>query len=166
MTPATTLNAPANGSSGASQPAGPAHSVFGSGYGGESSDGVIRQPGAPTLPPNVRTVPDLDEPPLPRPVNSAPQLLNPRDKTATRTSLGDGARRGLVNAGRDSRWGVVPAQWPTTERASGQLSQRPVTPRSVHELRDASGLANSPYASQQESHRQYDDGGWKTAAGF
>jgi len=150
MTPAATLNAPANGPSGASHQAGPAHSVFGSGYREESDDGVIRAPGAKPLPPSVRTVPDLDEPPTPRPVNNAPLLLDPRDKTAR----------------RDRRWGVVPAQWPTKDRSSGQLSQRPVAPRSVHESYDASGLANSPYASPPANVANYEDGGWKTAAGF
>jgi len=150
MTPAATLSAPANESSGASQQAGPAHSVFGSGYREETGDGVIRAPGMKALPPSVRTVPDLDEPPMPRPVNSAPQLLDPRDKTA----------------GRDRRWGVVPAQWPTKERTSGQLSQRPVAPRSAHETYNANRLSNSPNVSQPANVANYEDGGWKTAAGF
>jgi hypothetical protein len=159
MTPATILNAPANGSSGPNQQTGPAHSVFGSGYQTESNDGVIRQPGGPGLPPSVRTVPDLDEPPLPRTVYSAPQLLDPRDKTARSVING----RGFGAAGR---WGVVPAQWPTKEPVSGQLSQRPVTPRSAHETSYTRDLKNSPYASQEANAAKYDDAGWKTAAGF
>jgi hypothetical protein len=162
LTPAATLNAPANGASSESQPAGPAHSVFGSGFRGEASDGVIRQPGAPGLPPSVRTVPDLDEPPTPKPVNNAPQLLDPRDKTARRGTPTATNGRGFGAV----RWGVVPAQWPTQQLASGQLSQRPVAPRSAHETFEASGLSHSPYASRQTKTADYDDAGWKTAAGF
>jgi hypothetical protein len=49
-------------------------------------------------------VPDLDAPETPRPVNAAPQLLNPRDKTA--------------RAG--NRWAVVPAIWPERRPRSMQ----------------------------------------------
>ncbi len=160
MTPAMSRGETTSGTT-PSQERGAPHSVFGSGYRNgseantdatrpEASDGVIRAPGMPALPPSVRTVPDLDEPPVPRPASAAPQLLDPRDKTAN----------------RDRRWGVVPAQWPTKERASGQLSQRPVAPRSAHETYEASGLSKSPYASEGRNSARYDDGGWKAAAGL
>jgi hypothetical protein len=52
----------------------------------------------PELHPQVRAIPDPDAAAPPQPVNRAPQLLDPRDKTA---QLGT------------RRWGVVPAVWPT-----------------------------------------------------
>lgn len=87
----------------------PPRSVFGSGYrttpAPSSDQPVIRAPELrPAMPPHVETVPDIDAPKTPRPVNSAPQLLNPRDKTA---------RYG-------SRWAVVPALWPQSPKRSLQ----------------------------------------------
>lgn len=138
----------------------PAHSVFGSGYRGQTpaaaapsrSTGndiqVIRAPDlAPALPPNVQTVPDLDAPQTPKPVNSAPQLLNPRDKTAS----------------RDSRWAVVPAKWPQRQTASNQLRDRPVVQTKSHQPSVSAAPAKSPYL-QPVSAPKYDDGGWKSAA--
>jgi hypothetical protein len=127
--------------------AGPSHSVFGSGYrGGSRSDaaagdsGVIRAPElGPAMPPSVQTVPDLDAPAPPRPTNSAPQLINPRDKTA----------------GVGNRWAVVPAKWPEKQSATRQLSDRPVSPTKGH---------TSPYATSQPAAPKYDDSGWKTGA--
>ena len=110
-----------------------------------SDDGVIRAPDMPrALPPSVQTVPDLDAPVQPRPVNAVPQLLDPRDKTA----------------GRDPRWAVVPAQWPTKNTAARQLSERPTVETKAYEAR---GLAGSPYVNAQPSAGEYDDRGWKTA---
>src|SRR5262245_37113016 len=139
---------------------GPNHSVFGSGYRGSAaqfdsnnaaSDGVIRAPELqPALPRGVQSVPDPDVQESARPLNSvpnssAPKLLDPRDKTAS----------------RDPRWAVVPAQWPT-KAVSGQLSERPVAPTKVYQA--AAPLSASPYASSQVSAADYDDLGWKTAA--
>jgi hypothetical protein len=105
---------------------------------------VIRAPELrPALPPSVQSVPDLDAP-LPRPASAAPQLLDPRDKTAT----------------RNSRWAVVPALWPTKSSRSNQLSERPTVETKAHEAR---GLAGSPYISSQLGTSDYDDRGWKTA---
>src|SRR5262249_10926424 len=77
----------------------PTHSVFGSGYRGTKSDDMtIRAPElGPALPPNVQTIPDLDKPPMPKAGSKAPQLIEPRDKTAKFA---------------DARWAVVPAVWP------------------------------------------------------
>ncbi len=145
----------------------PNHSVFGSGYRGSqsnsASDGVIRAPELqPALPRGVQSVPDPDAQEPPRslnsvPGNSAPKLLDPRDKMA----------------GRDPRWAVVPALWPTKAEASkadahasgsaaGQLSARPVAPTKAYQA--SAPLSASPYAASQASAADYDDRGWKTAA--
>src|SRR5205085_8260917 len=86
---------------------------------GSSNDmGLIRPPGSSrTLAPGVQTVPDLDSPIVPRPVNSAPKLIDPRDKTA-----------GIKN-----RWAAVPAKWPEKNAGRNQLSQRPVTQMRAYE---------------------------------
>jgi hypothetical protein len=106
--------------------------VFGSGYNGN----VIRAPElGPAMPPNVQTVPDLDAQEQSRPVNRAPQLLDPRDKTA--------ALR------RDQRWAVVPAKWPTVE------------PRTTHQA--ASHLTSTRPTSAKITAPTYDDSGWKSA---
>jgi hypothetical protein len=147
-----------NGSTNNNSQGGPAHNVFGSGF---RSDGVIRSPDSPPLPPGVQTVPDLDAPQAPQPLNSAPKLLDPRDKTAL----------------RDPRWAVVPALWPsqsqpqpqtqtqTHAQASGsiggQLSERPVSQTKAFE---PAPLASSPYAAATPNVADYDERGWKTAA--
>jgi len=132
---------------------GPSHSVFGSGYRGSSparteasrpTDGVIRAPDVgPALPPSVQTVPDLDAPRSPQPNNVAPQLLDPRDKTAR----------------RDPRWAVVPAQWPQKE--ARPLGERGFVATKSHEPRK---MTASPYVKAQADAVVYDDGGWKSAA--
>ncbi|HMC10285.1 MAG TPA: hypothetical protein VKH44_03305, partial [Pirellulaceae bacterium] len=159
----TPANSPADAASTTtpnSTQSGPNHSVFGSGYRGatparpeapraSANDGVIRAPDlAPALPPSVQTVPDLDAPQSPRPVNGAPQLLDPRDKTAF----------------RDPRWAVVPAQWPTKASASHQLSDRPVVQTKSHQPHDSGITTQSPYINSQPNPADYDDRGWKTAA--
>ena len=100
---------------------------------------------APALPRGVQTVPDPDVQESPRPLNNAPKLLDPRDKTA----------------GRDPRWAVVPALWPTKTTA-GQLSDRPVAQTKVYQ--PAAPLSGSPYTASQPSAADYDDRGWKTGA--
>ena len=114
------------------QSSGPSHSVFGSGY----KSNVIRAPElGPAMPPNVTTVPDLNAQQHPRPVNRAPQLIDPRDKTAAR--------------GRDPRWGVVPAKWPAAETQSLQQA--------------ASHMASTRPMSAKIATPVYDDSGWKSA---
>jgi hypothetical protein len=112
----------------------PSHSVFGSGYNGN----VIRAPELrPALPPNVQTVPDLDVTEQPRPINRAPQLIAPRDKTATLR--------------RDQRWAVVPAKWPTVATKTVASQVAPVAHRAATRLMSATQAAPV-----------YDDGGWKS----
>jgi hypothetical protein len=136
---------------------------------GANDMGLIRPPGSSRmLAPGVQTVPDLDSPvarPVdaagtPRPVNSAPKLLDPRDKTA-----------GIKN-----RWAAVPAKWPEPNASAKQLSQRPVTQMRAYEASAANATMKSPYISTQNvsaphvsvqpNPADYDDRGWKTAAGF
>jgi hypothetical protein len=162
LTPANSYG-PANGVTTSNMHTGPAHSVFGSGYRGSSATrpessrpnategGAIRAPElGPALPPSVQIVPDLDAPSSPGPTNSAPPLLDPRDKTA----------------GRDPRWAVVPAQWPKKEAAAHQLSDRPIVEMRSHESRDNRATTVSPYKQSQSNAAEYDDRGWKSAAGF
>jgi hypothetical protein len=150
VAPMTPPAAPSKGGAAVNEKASePAHSVFGSGYRANSSSrgdsrqstdnsGPIRSPELrPALPPNVRTVPDLDTPAVPPADNRAPQLLSPRDKTA-------------LNAG--SKWAVVPAVWPSPPIAQArQLSERPV-------------VATKAFAPAAERNAaDYDDRGWKSA---
>jgi hypothetical protein len=112
---------------------------------------VIRAPDlSPALPPSVQTVPDLDAPQSPKPVNSAPQLLDPRDKTAR----------------ADKRWAVVPAQWPKKDSASRQLGDRPVAPTKAYQPQSSGVTATSPYVHAPSNSSDYDDRGWKSAASF
>jgi hypothetical protein len=98
---------------------------------------VIRAPELrPAMPPSVETVPDIDAPKTPRPVNSAPQLLNPRDKTAQA-----GSRWAA------SRWDVVPAVWPEPQ----PHATRPVSLRTTN---------ITPVTPQADL---YDDRGWRTS---
>lgn len=149
LTPASNATS-ASGSAGAAPPTsamppaadknGPPHSVFGSGFrpapAQSHNSNVIRAPELrPAMPPNVQTVPDLDATLPPRPANSAPQLLNPRDKTASAAS----------------RWAVVPALWP----------QHPVKHTSSTHLVQTSNVKQVPAATQPVSDG-YDDGGWRS----
>ena len=119
----------------------------GSGFGGGgtfpaganySPGPVLRPPTAeasPTLHPSIQPVPDPAVNQPARPVNRAPQLLDPRDKTATPG---------------DRRWAVVPAVWPKQAlRASEQSPYRVYQERSL----------NTPAANSSE----YDDTGWTSA---
>jgi hypothetical protein len=99
--PATGTNSTNGPSTAPEKSSAPPRSVFGSGYrtkpAPSGDNQVIRAPELrPAMPPDVETVPDIDAPKTPRPTNAAPQLLNPRDKTARAAS----------------RWAVVPAVWP------------------------------------------------------
>jgi hypothetical protein len=113
---------------------GPSHSVFGSGY----KSNVIRAPElSPALPPNVQSVPDLDAQQQPQPMNRAPQLIDPRDKTAVRG---------------DSRWAVVKAKWPSQP-----------TKLSVSQRLPAGKQTTAHLTGTVPSAPVYDDGGWKSA---
>lgn len=145
---------PVEKSSGNPAPSGGA-SVTGSGFRASDSteSNVIRQPSSSrALPPSVQTVPDIDSPSAPRPINSAPKLIDPRDKTAR---LGN-------------RWAAVPAKWPEQNVPAKQLQDRPVTQLRAYEAQNVSGPMNSPYKNSAPlvNAAKYDDGGWKTAAGY
>jgi hypothetical protein len=134
LTPALMPPAPTGPSLNGNALTGPSHSVFGSGY----QNNVIRAPElGPALPPNVQTVPDLEAQQRPQPVNRAPQLLGPRDKTAARV---------------DSRWAVVKAKWPS-QTTKLSVSQPPPTVMQTTAHLTKTG-ASAPV---------YDDGGWKSA---
>lgn len=155
----TTLTPANNAAQAGNNNVGPNHSVFGSGYrgaparpdstrGGDSN--VIRAPDlGPAMPPSVQTVPDLDAPQTPRSTNIAPQLLDPRDKTA---ALGD------------RRWAVVPAVWPQKHRGPQEHSERPVVQTKAQQPALNAGLSNGDQASSPASSTSYDDRGWKTGA--
>ncbi|MDX1948513.1 MAG: hypothetical protein SFU86_24215 [Pirellulaceae bacterium] len=102
---------------------------------------VVTQPGyspAPALNSSVQPVPDPAARQPKSPANRAPQLLDPRDKTAR----------------AEGRWGVVPAVWPSRPAASLTSSgqSRPYAERSYSQ---PSAPAINP--------ADYDDGGWKSA---
>jgi hypothetical protein len=160
LTPASAAgSAPAVGSGKPNaSPAGPSHSVFGSGYRGTAAgssdarpsgsrgDGVIRAPELrPALPPSVQTVPDLDAPPAPRPGSRAPQLLDPRDKTAV-------SARG--------KWAVVPAIWPAPASASRAPAPAHAIATVALERQPASRPAPAALSPNLDD---YDDRGWKSA---
>jgi hypothetical protein len=102
---------------------------------------VLRPPttdAAPALHPSIQPVPDPAAKEPARPINRAPQLLDPRDKTATRG---------------DSRWAVVPAVWP-----------KPALPASV--AADASPYRvyhERSLTTPATSAAEYDDSGWTSA---
>ena len=83
-------------------------------------------------------------------MNGVPQLLDPRDKTAR---LGN-------------RWAVVPALWPKKEAATGQISQRPITQTKAYQPALQPVASRSPYIRAEVNTADYDDRGWKSAAGF
>jgi hypothetical protein len=88
------------------------------------------------LHPSIQPVPDPNATQSPRPINRAPQLLDPRDKTATPG---------------DRRWAVVPAVWPKPVTAAAESS-----PYRVYRERSL----NTPAAA---SSAEYDDSGWTSA---
>lgn len=134
-----------------SQTAPPSTTIMGSGYRAPTSpkavaprtttttsDGpVIRAPELnSTVPPSVQTVPDLDAKQPVAPINRAPQLLSPRDKTATRG---------------DERWAVVPAVWPSkpVSKVHSQVVQTKLT-------------QPTPPAPAAPQANRYDDSGWSS----
>jgi hypothetical protein len=98
---------------------------------------VLRQPGATSaLRPEVQPVPDPEVHQPAKTINRAPQLLDPRDKSARRTSS-------------DVRWAVVPAVWPKKAALEPRYEHRSLT---------------APTSAPAINPADYDDGGWK--AGF
>lgn len=91
---------------------------------------------APAFNPGIQPVPDPAAARPARPVNRAPQLLDPRDKTATPG---------------DQRWGVVPAVWPTNGRSAARATGP--SPYRVYQERSLNTSAVNP--------AEYDDSGWE-----
>jgi hypothetical protein len=106
----------------------------------------IQEPKLPTLAPGVQTVPDPDALQPARPNNRAPQLLDPRDKTA---GVGIPAHKPLR---ADQRWAVVPAVWPKPEAAV--IAPPANSPYRTYETRSYSPAAHAS---------AYDDSGWTSA---
>jgi hypothetical protein len=120
-----------------------------------TSPSTIREPGAsdsPTrqLAPSVRPIPDPDAREKSESPSRAPQLLDPRDKSAST---------------RFNRWAVVPAVWPT-KSAGGRLATF---------SREEASPYLSPQSANEPAHAyepvkhfvpaaepQYDDGGWSS----
>ncbi|MEX2176346.1 MAG: hypothetical protein WD872_18430 [Pirellulaceae bacterium] len=100
-----------------------------------------------TLQPGITTVPDpAANQPL-RPINRAPQLLDPRDKTAAAGSI---------------RWAVVPAVWPTKAKPHAASPYRVYQERSYDAPR--ADVRHAPAAATQRANpADYDDRGWKSA---
>jgi hypothetical protein len=124
---------------------------------------TIQEPTSPVLAPGIQTVPDPDALQPARPINRAPQLLDPRDKTAAAQSPAKRARPA------DQRWAVVPAVWPKPAETRSSPAMAPAAP-GVPE--------RSPYRNYKErsydspSYRPvdsaagsalYDDSGWTSA---
>jgi hypothetical protein len=104
-----------------------------------TSPAVVKQPasGGSILAPGIHPVPDPAAGQQPRPVNRAPQLLDPRDKTATPG---------------DQRWAVVPAVWPAQPRGAA-LPPAEQSPYRVYQERSLS----TPAAVNPAD---YEEGGW------
>ena len=144
----TPANGPASPVQAPNEKNGPPHNVFGSGYRPAPSrsgdDQVIRAPELrPAMPPSVQTVPDLDAASPPRPSNSAPQLLNPRDKTAR----------------VHSRWAVVPAVWPQRGADAVRVGSAQHVSAGTRDVKDMRPM-NLP---AQANAAEYDDRGWRSA---
>jgi hypothetical protein len=116
----------------------------------EAAPKTIQEPHGPVLAPGVQTVPDPEASQTPRPINRAPQLLDPRDKTAQMNQ----PRRG------DQRWAVVPAVWPKPESTPTAASVE--SPYRVYQERSYS---DSPRASVKPAVNpaDYDDSGWTSS---
>jgi hypothetical protein len=101
---------------------------------------------APTLHPSIQPVPDPAAGQPTRPVNRAPQLLDPRDKTA---------RQG------DQRWAVVPAVWPSPSRTLP--SQALDAERSPYRREALERSLTTPAKPAAADASQYDAGGWASS---
>jgi hypothetical protein len=109
---------------------------------------ILTQPEAPRSPAlnsSVQPVPDPDAGTQPRPVNRAPQLLDPRDKTARAAG---------------TRWAVVPAIWPAKSSAvSARNPEKAYSERSY----SAPHVAAQTVAAPALNPADFDDSGWKSA---
>jgi hypothetical protein len=117
---------------------------------------TIREPGAdePTsrgLAPSVQTVPDPDAAERRSGPSRAPQLLDPRDKTAS---------------SRFNRWAVVPAVWPTNQpggRVIGPASEASPYLQHVSAPQPAREHAPVRHFEPAPAAAEYDDSGWQSA---
>jgi hypothetical protein len=98
----------------------------------------------------VQTVPDPEVHQSPRPINRAPQLIDPRDKTAQPTKIERG----------DQRWTVVPAVWPKSETAVAPAPAE--SPYRVYQERSL-GDSQRPTAKPVVNPSDYDDSGWASS---
>ena len=117
----------------------------------------LRQPelNGPNLNSAIQPVPDPAGLQAPRPINRAPQLIDPRDKSA---------RMG------DSRWAVVPAVWPskTSQREPGS-DRRGFVETSYSQPDGPSPYKTEPMQAQPAQNTNaadYDDRGWSSARGL
>ncbi len=111
----------------------------------------IQEPQGPVLAPGVQTVPDPDALQPARPRNRAPQLIDPRDKTA---AVNFPSKTPLQ---ADQRWAVVPAVWPKPE---GPVASPPAnSPYRTYEKRSYSA-ASQRSAEPAANADAYDDNGW------
>lgn len=108
---------------------------------------TLTPPSGPILAPGVTTIPDPAAEEPAQPINRAPQLLDPRDKTARfeRASRGD------------QRWAVVPAVWPKPA-AAATLEAPTGSPYRVYQERSQRDI-QVPAVNPAE----YDASGWKSA---
>jgi hypothetical protein len=131
-----------------------APSVSGANYRGTPSPSkTIHEPGtgetdSRELAPSVQPVPDPDAQHRPASPSRAPQLLDPRDKTATKSF---------------NRWAVVPAVWPTKERGGRVIAptseaspylQNVSAPQPAHDF--------EPVRHFVPAAAEYDDSGWQS----
>jgi hypothetical protein len=114
----------------------------------QAAPNAIDQPRGPVLAPGVQTVPDPDALQPARPINRAPQLLDPRDKTAS-------AKKALRT---DQRWAVVPAVWPQAEPAA-------VAAPAASPYREYEERSYSPQRTEQRpvNPAEYDESGWTSS---
>jgi hypothetical protein len=116
----------------------------------EAAPTTIQEPAGPALAPGVQTVPDPEAQLSPRPINRAPQLLDPRDKTAQMNQPSRG----------DQRWAVVPAIWPKPKSTS---TAAPVeSPYRTYEERSYSDSPR-PSARPAVNPAEYDESGWTSS---
>ena len=99
------------------------------------------------FPSNIQPVPDPDATSRPRATNRAPQLLDPRDKTA------------LVG---DQRWAVVPAVWAKKSGDRNDAQNTGLQPI-VAEPANTSPYIDRAAATEPVSAVEWDDSGWKSA---
>jgi hypothetical protein len=111
------------------------------------SQPTLAPPTGPILAPGVTTIPDPAASEPAQPINRAPQLLDPRDKSA-----------GINRASRgDQRWAVVPAVWPKPAAAAA-LAAPTDSPYRIYQERSQRDV-QAPAVNPDE----YDASGWQSA---